>query len=96
MKYRDRLLNSLGSLLSENLNRRVFLVSEPQNGLSKVLFHDGNQVLFCGSFHDSEFLSPGFKEKVLMEVNASLDPNSLFPQNPSMRPQIFRHRQLDH
>jgi hypothetical protein len=95
MKYRDRLLYSLGSLLSENLNRRVFLVSEPQNGLSKVLFHDGNKVLFCGSFHDSEFLSPGFKEKVLMEVNASLETNSQFLQNQSMRPQIFRRHQLD-
>ncbi len=96
MKYRDRLLNSLGSLLSENLNRRVFLVSEPQNGLSKVIFHDGNRVLFCGSFHDSEFLSPGFKEKVLMEASASLEANSQFLRSQSMRPQIFRRRQLNH
>ncbi len=95
MKYRDKLLNSLGSLLSENLNRRVFLISQPQNGLLKVLFHDGTHLLFCGTFHDSEFLVPGFKEKILMEASASLETNSVSLQSPSMRPQIFRRRQPD-
>ncbi len=97
MKELDKLLNSLGNLLSDNLNRRVFLVSESWNGLSNVLFHDGKQVLFRGFFHESEMFSPWFREKLLMDVEASLEKSNLLsPQIPSRRLHISQHHQQDH
>ncbi len=96
MKELDKLLNSMGNLLSDNLNRRVFLVSESRNGLAKVLFHDGRRVLFRGFFHESELSSPWFKEKLLMDVEALLGKsNFLSPQIPSMQLHISPHRQQD-
>ncbi len=93
MSYRERLLNSLGDLLSTTLNRRVFLVSEPHNGLSKIMFHDGKRVLFYGTFHESEFLSPRFKEKVMMEAEMSVMSNFPSLRNPSTQHRIFPRRQ---
>ena len=97
MKEFDKLLNSLGNLLSDNLNRRVFLVSESQNGLAMVLFHDGNHILFRGFFHESELFSPWFKEKLLIDVEALLGKSNLLsPQIPSTQLRIFQHHQQDH
>ncbi len=93
MSYSEKLLNSLGNLLSDTLNRRVFLISEPQNGLSKIMFHDGKRVLFCGAFHESEFFSPRFKERVMMEAQMSATSNFPFLQNLPTQRRIFLRRQ---